>query len=239
MDAYKTTFITTKKIADDTLTTRLEKPSEFSFTPGQHIGVKLLDPPYTDDDGVIRTLSIASAPDTDYLEIATRDTQSAFKQSLKNMETGAPIEIDGPYGSMTLHKDTEKPGVFLAGGIGITPFASMIQDVIENKKEHILTLFFSNRAKETTPYLDKLRKYAATNSTFSFIPTMTRPNKSWSGETGHISASLLKKHIDSLKQSVYYIAGSTSFVKTMEEILEGLEVPELHIKAEMFSGYEK
>jgi ferredoxin-NADP reductase len=97
-----------------------ERPPGFAHLAGQNALFKLA--------GESRTFSIASAPHEPHLTVATRMRDSAFKRTLREAAPGLKVEIDGPAGMMVLHDDAARPAVFLAGGIGITPFLSMARD---------------------------------------------------------------------------------------------------------------
>jgi ferredoxin-NADP reductase len=114
------------EFAEGTMAFYFEKPSQFDFKPGQSADVTLLNPPETDSEGNTRTFSIASSPFENQLMFATRMRDTAFKRSLKKLALGAEVKIDSAMGSFTLHKNSAKPAVFLAGGIGITPFLSIV-----------------------------------------------------------------------------------------------------------------
>src|SRR6266853_2688919 len=94
----------------------------FVFKPGQCIRITLLDPLYKDKKSHARDFSIASSPGELSLMIATRMTGSAFKRSLADLPVGASVQVNGPYGDFFLDVDSMQPAIFLAGGIGITPF---------------------------------------------------------------------------------------------------------------------
>ena len=132
----------TKEAADSTLAVYMEKPDGFSFEPGQFVEVGLIDPPDTDAEGDSRAFTLASAPHELDLMIATRLRDTAFKRILKNLSTGAEINLDGPFGSFTLHRDGSRPAVFLAGGIGITPFRSILAQATKEALPHRLFLFY-------------------------------------------------------------------------------------------------
>jgi len=106
------------EVAEGTMAFHFEKPSQFDFLAGQSADVTLFNPPETDSEGNTRTFSLASSPFENHLMFATRMRDTAFKRSLKKVPLGTDVKIDSPMGSLTLHKNSVKPAVFLAGGIG-------------------------------------------------------------------------------------------------------------------------
>jgi ferredoxin-NADP reductase len=138
---------------------------------------------------------------------------------------------------MTLHDDPARPGVFLTGGIGITPFRSIALEAAHRSLPHRLHLFYSNRRPEDAAFLDELAGLEKLNPQFRFIATMTGSTQPWSGETGYINAEMLARYIDDLKSPVYYVAGPQGLVTTMRKTLSEAEVSEADIRAEEFSGY--
>ncbi len=229
-----------ENVADGTMAFYFEKPAGASFRAGQHLDVTLIDPPETDAEGNGRTFSLVNAPSESDLEIATRMRDTAFKRVLKNMEIGSAVRISPPHGSFTLHNDSSKPAVFLIGGIGITPVLSIIKDATERKLPHHLALFYSNRRPEDTAFLAELKELANKNPRFTFIPTMTEPEKSkeaWKGETGFIDRSMLERHLDTLQSNIYYLSGPPAMVAAMRKVLVDSAVSEDTIRTEEFSGY--
>src|SRR2546427_661655 len=105
-------------------------------------------------------LDLASAPPDDDVVVTTRMRDAAFKRVLGSMPIGATVQAEGPFGSFTLHINAAKPAVFLAGGIGITPFRSMIRDAAARKLPHHLYLFYSNNRPEDAAFLDELAALA-------------------------------------------------------------------------------
>ena len=195
-----------EQVCEGTMAFQFDKPDGFDFRAGQAVDVTLLNPPETDAEGNIRTFSIASSPFESRLMIATRMRDSAFKRVLKSMPLGSAVKIDGPSGSLTLHKNSSKPAVFLAGGIGITPFLSILRQAAHEKLPHQLYLFFSNRRPEDAPFLDTLNELQKTNPKFRFVPTMTEAGKShqkWIGQTGFIDSNMLANTVSSVQGPIY------------------------------------
>lgn len=229
-----------EQIAEGTMAFHFDKPEGFEFRPGQSIDVTLLNPPETDGEGNIRTFSIASIPSDADLMIATRMRDTAFKRVLRFMPLETQVRIDGPSGSFTLHKNSAKPAVFLAGGIGITPFLSMIRYASHERLPHELYLFYSNRRPEDAPFLNDLEELVKLNPDFHLVLTMTEMSKSsrpWSGETGSIDREMLTRHIHDLQGPIYYIAGPPLMVAAMRQMLVKAAVDEDDIRTEEFAGY--
>src|SRR6202047_4636521 len=107
---------------------------------------------------------------------------------------GSGVRIEGPMGSFGLHNNTARLAVFLAGGIGIAPFLSMISHATAEKLRHPIILFYANRYLEDAAFIDTLWKLERANPRFRFVPTLTRMsnnNGAWRGKTGHISSEML------------------------------------------------
>src|SRR5712691_8249693 len=128
------------EVAERTTAFRFEKPSNWTFKAGQALDMTLLDPPETDAEGNTRTFSIASAPHEDTLMVATRMRDTAFKRVLKTLPAGSTVKIEGPSGDLTLHNNAKRAAVLLAGGIGITPFRSMVCRAAIEKLPHRIFL---------------------------------------------------------------------------------------------------
>src|SRR3989344_5705320 len=120
-------FVRKEKVAEDTYFFYFDLAERgFVFLPGQYIDMVL---PHKDPDnrGIERSFTIASSPlDKKYLMVTTKTIKSSFKKALENLKSSQPVEFNGPWGGFVLKEEETFPRVFLAGGIGITPFHSMI-----------------------------------------------------------------------------------------------------------------
>src|SRR5262249_38813508 len=223
-----------------TMAFHLEKPPGFQFKAGQYMNVTLVDPPETDAEGNTRSFSIASAPFEADLVVATRMRDTAFKRVLRTLNLKSEIRISGPFGWFTLHPDASRPAVFLVGGIGITPFRSMILQAVKDKPAHKLYLFYSNRRPEDAPFLDELQTAEKQNPNYKFIGTMTDIRKSkrpWQGETGYITREMLTRWLRDLNGPIYYTAGPRAMVVAMREMLTTRDIGDDDIRTEEFTGY--
>jgi ferredoxin-NADP reductase len=240
VSAYASRLLNRVEVAEGTIAFHFEKPTGFDFKPGQSADLTLPNPPETDAEGNVRTFSIASAPFEDQLMFATRMRDTAFKRSLKKMPLGTVVKMDSAMGSFTLHKNSAKPAVFLAGGIGVTPFSSIVRQADHDRAPHKLYLFYSNRRPEDAPFVEVLQNLEKTNPQFRFIATMTemrRSKKTWNGETGRIDQELLSKYLNELRGPIYYVAGPPALVSGMRKMLVASGVDEDDIRSDEFSGY--
>lgn len=121
MSTYQTRLSGREEIAEGTMAFHFEKPVGFSFKPGQAIDVVLRGPATADAQSSRHTFSLVTAPFQDELVVATRMRDSAFKDALGSLSVGSPVNLEGAFGSLVLHNSRARPGVFIAGGIGITP----------------------------------------------------------------------------------------------------------------------
>jgi ferredoxin-NADP reductase len=225
-------------VAEGTMAFRFSKPDGFVFKAGQAIRLELIDPPAEAGQGS-RTLSLVSAPFEPELVVATRMRDSAFKRALKTLSDGASIRIDGPFGDLTLG-DTERPAAFIAGGIGITPFMSMLRQAAEDRSPQPLFLAYSNRRPEDSAFLDELQGLERQNKYFHLMATMTDMSKSareWSGETGFVDADMLKRFVGDLAAPMYYVVGPPAMVEAMQRTLGAAGIAEDKIRTEEFYGY--
>jgi ferredoxin-NADP reductase len=149
-------------------------------------------------------------------------------------------KLEGPMGSFTLHKNASKAAVLLAGGIGITPFYSILRNAAHEKLPHRLYLFYSNRRPEDAAFLSELRQLEEVNQYFRFAPTMTETAKShevWNGQTGFIDQQMVTRFLPDLHGPIYYIAGPPAMVAAMRQMLVSSGVDEDDVRTEEFAGY--
>lgn len=229
-----------RDIAEGTMEFTFERPEGFVYQSGQTVDITLIKPAETDEEGNSRTFSLVSSPQESVLKIATRMRDTAFKRILKNMEEGTLVSIDGPFGSFVLHENAARPAVFLSGGIGITPFHSIIRDASERNLPHTLFLFYSNRRPEDAAFLGELQELQEENLNFTLVATMTDMKKStevWKDEQGFINAAMLERHLPKDASPIYYLAGPQGMVTAMRTMLTESGISTDDIRFEEFAGY--
>lgn len=228
------------EVAHGTMAFYFDKPAGFSFRPGQAIDLVLADPAVAGTDSARHAFSIVSAPHQGELVVTTRMRDSAFKNALARLPVGGAAEVDGPFGSLTLHNKVDRAAVFIAGGIGITPFMSILQHAAYSALQHRLLLLYSNRRPEDSAFLSELQRLEGENPNFRLVATMTRMAESrqpWMGETGQIDEALLKRVTAGLANPIYYVAGPPAMVGALRDTLERAGADGDDIRSEEFFGY--
>jgi ferredoxin-NADP reductase len=211
---------------------------EVDFQPGQYFWVTLLDPPYDDEKGPKRHITVVTSPtERGVLGLATRVRDTAFKRSLAELPEGTEVEVEQPKGSFVLPEETDRPYVFVAGGIGITVFRCMLRYIADKGLSHRVTLVYSNRDRESTAFYDEVHELESVISNLEVVFTMTQ-DPGWDGETRRIDADMLRDHLgEELGSYTYLIAGPPAMVDGVAEALQGAGIPEDQVLPARFSGY--
>ncbi|MGH2464544.1 MAG: ferredoxin--NADP reductase [Candidatus Limnocylindrales bacterium] len=227
-------------VAAGTMAFLFAKPADWTYRAGQFIDITLLDPPETDAEGNTRGFSISSAPDEDVIMITTRLRDTAFKRVIQAMPSGTLVKVEGPFGDLQLHH-AARPAVVLTGGIGITPFRSiLVQAVRDGGLRYPVVVFYANRRPEDAAFLDELADLAQQDPHLTFVPTMSglsESDRGWEGERGRIDQSMLGRHLSDITAAIYYLTGPPGMVHGLRTMLVEAGVDEDDIRTEEFTGY--
>lgn len=240
MTVHQVTLVGREEIAEGTMAFHFQKPAGFHFKPGQAIDLILADPSSADAANARHTFSPVSAPFEGVLTIATRMRDSVFKNALATLPLGSVAGLEGPFGSMTLHSSRARPAVFIAGGIGVTPFMSILRQAARDQLVQRFVLVYSNRRPEDAAFLAELQELEHRNRNFRLVSTMTRMNGvglRWPGRTGQIDRDLIQLVSDETLSPIYYIAGSPSMVAGLRKLLTDAGVNDDDMRSEDFFGY--
>lgn len=236
MPIYTVKLVNRNTVATDTLQFDFEKPDGFNYLAGQYGGFNLINPSETDEKGTNRRFTLCSAPNEDLLSVVTRVQTSAFKKVLSTMPIGDEIKLVGPSGKFVLNEDNNQPVVFIAGGIGIAPFYSMLKDLVAQKSPRQVTLLYGNESLETAAYLNELNALSE-QIPLTVINTLSNPPSTWAEEKGYITHTMIKKYVSDITKPMFYVCGTPAMVTTMHETLQEMDIPEEHIQVEDFPGY--
>jgi len=211
---------------------------EVDFRPGQYFWVELPDRGHEDDRGLRRHFSVVTSPtERGVLGVCTRLRDTAFKKTLAELKVGDEVEVEPPKGDYMLPEDTSPHYVFVAGGIGITVFRSMLRYIADTGEPYRVTLVYSNRDRASTPFLDELQELERQIPGLRLLLTMTE-DEGWEGETRYVGPELLSDHLDGeLADYTYLVAGPPPMVEAVAGQLAEAGVPEEQVLPDRFSGY--
>ena len=236
---YKIEYIKKTKVSKDAWDLHFVKPKGFDYQPGQFIEAELRQV-HPDERGEKRWFTLSSSPTEDTLDITTRklDKHSSFKDVLFKLKPGDTIHIKGPDGSFVLPKKQSNM-VWIAGGIGITPFRSQLKYMLDRKIfDYKITLFHGNRTLEDNICRNLIEDYQKHNDDFQYIEVLSEVvGGEWGGETGYIDEHLIKKYIKDIESKDYYISGPEPMVDSMKEKLQSISIKDTSIHQDWFPGY--
>ncbi len=231
-------FLSKREVAENTFEVRFSKPENFEYRAGQFLHI-CLDVDADDRKANVRSMSLSSAPYETHLMVTMRMTGSAWKQKFLAMNAGDTFEIVGPRGRLFLHnEERERITVFIAGGIGVAPFRSMIFQEQHENSSRSLFLFHFNRRKRDITYFQELNDQQ--NERFHVINILTNSGEEpWVGEVGYCREELLQRYVPDYKTAIYYIIGVPEMVLAVQETLTLIGIAKEDIRGELFTGYSK
>lgn len=240
--AFSLPFVKKEQVAQDTWSYFFDRSSVlYDFQPGQYNRVTL-PITATDTRGNSRMFTVASSPmEKDFLMITTKRGMSDFKNAFYALTPGTPVQFFGPMGGFILPEDDVTPRVLLAGGIGITPFRSILVTAGAKNLSVPLTLVVSFSTGEEMVYYQELMDLSKSHPNIKIVYTITHPEESkapWEGEKGRISPEMIKKYVEDISKPIFMVSGPPAFVDgTVETLHTALHIAEENVKVDQFTGY--
>jgi len=206
-----------------------------SFSSGQYLEWTLAHDKY-DMRGIRRYFTIASSPNDPAIRLSTKfyEPASTFKKSLLSLRKGSTLVVSQLSGDFIMPRNPSRKIVFIAGGIGITPFISMIRDLIDRNKSRDIVLLYANRTATDTAYRDILN--TATAHGVQTVYAFSNEPKA-SGGISIINTDVIKSQIPDFSERVFYISGPHSMVAGIDTTLRELGIPSSQIKSDYFPGF--
>lgn len=233
----RATVAETREVAQGTLLVRFAVDDYPDYRPGAYFWVELPDRGHQDEKGLRRHISLVTSPTEEgVVGLATRLRDTAFKQTLAELQVGDEVQVEEPRGSFLLPEDTDVEYVFVAGGIGITVFRSMLRYVADTGAPYRVTLVYSNRDRASTPFLDELAELEERIAGLRVVPTMT-DDPEWEGETRRVDPAFLEDVLGGLDGRTFLVAGPPPMAEAVSEALRAAGVPEDRVLSDRFSGY--
>ena len=228
-----------KQLSLDTYAFAFNKTPNFKFTPGQYMEWTLRHK-NSDSRGNRRYFSIASSPSENEIIIAVKfyNPSSSYKKALLNMTEGQRIIAAQVAGDFVLPKKINKPLVFIAGGVGLAPFRSIIQHIVDNNLQVNIILFYSNREENEILFSDTFEKAQSLGvKTIYTLTDIDNIPSTWQWEKGYITEEMIRKYSSDFNQRTFYISGPQLMVQNFEKTLRSMQIPKKQIITDFFPGY--
>ena len=204
------------------------KPShQLAFVPGQYMEFTLAHP-QPDSRGNRRYFTLASSPTEENLRLGVRfyPEGSSYKRNLYWLDNRTIMLAGQVAGDFTLPRDPDQKLVFIAGGIGITPFRSMLKYLVDMKEPRDIVLFYANKTVDEIAYTDVLtqaRVLPGIRVFYTLTDTETIPHN-WRGLTGRINATMIRKLVPDFQNRTFYVSGPPDMVRATERMLKDMQV---------------
>lgn len=206
-------------------TFRFRSDEPLVWEAGQFVQVELPheDP---DDEGTARWFTNAAAPYEGVMQITTRVTRSTFKQALSRLEPGDAIELkEAPDGDFTW-EETDVPIVFVAGGIGVTPFHSILKQRFHDGEPLAVTLIYGSGSDDVA-FGDELAEWEESDPSLTVHRVVGEP----------LTVDVLTRLVPALTDCLVYVSGPEPMVEELGEALRDAGLPDLQLKEDFFPGY--
>jgi predicted ferric reductase len=206
------------------------KGKKIHYWPGQFMFIQLLR------DGRLSSphpFTISNSPTREHLSITPKDLGD-FTSTIKETRVGDKAYIDAPYGVFSFLNYDQEELVFIAGGIGITPFMSMLRYIYDLKLDLKVTLFWVNGSEMNLCFQEELRQIQEALPNVRVVLVMTRQDD-WEGEKGRLDADTIEKHLDTLDRKDFFVCGPVEMNRAVIALLKKMNVPSSRIHSELFS----
>jgi ferredoxin-NADP reductase len=234
-------LVSKTQLSKDTFLFGFKKPKDFNFIPGQYMEWTL---PHTKPDsrGNRRYFSISSSPTENEITMTVKfyDKASSYKSELFNLQDTKQIVAAQVSGDFVLPQDLKTPLVLIAGGVGIAPFRSMIQYIIDKNLMVDIILLYTNRTKADILFADIFTKAEVNDvKTIYNLTDAQNVSQDWEGSVGYITDEKIKQLIPDYKNRFYYLSGPQLMVQNFEGELTKAGISKKQIKTDFFPGYNE
>lgn len=229
------------KAANNTYDFIFKSDERLSFKPGQYLEWTLPQE-NPDSRGNRRYFTIASSPTEDDVLIGVKfyDNPSSFKETLATMKVGDEIVASQLSGDFTMPRDQRKKLVFIAGGIGVTPFRSIVKYLLDRNEKRDIVLFYSNNVAQDIAYkeiFDMARIRLNIKTIYTLTDKTVPLPANWAGKRGFVDEKMIKEEVPDYHERIFYISGPNAMVKAFKEILSKMGIEQSKIKTDYFPGY--
>lgn len=226
------------QVSKDVIDFLFTPSQKVAFTPGQYMEWTI--PHHMPDSrGNRRFFTIASSPTEDTIRLGVKfyEKGSSYKQVMQQLDATTPVVGAQLAGNFTLPKDATKKLVFIAGGIGVTPFRSMIKYLIDTNQKRDIVLLYSNKTEDEIVYQDVFRDAEKIGIKIVYVLTavdMIAPT--WQGKRGRIDAAMITAEVPDFQNRIYYLSGPYAMITAFEKVLKDMGIRGSQIKKDFFPG---
>jgi ferredoxin-NADP reductase len=211
---------------------KTERP--VSYTAGQFTELTIPHK-HPDKRGVKRWFTLSSSPTDELLSITTKfavDKSSSFKKALFKLQPGTELHMAEPMGDFVLPKLIQTPLVFVAGGIGITPFHSILKWLTDTHETRPIKLLYGVRTEDEIIFQDTFRKVGIEPAI-----VVSEPSDAWGGERGRLSAELILGLEKPPEDGLIYVSGPEPMVEALEKDLHKAGLDKRRFVGDFFPNY--
>jgi ferredoxin-NADP reductase len=230
----KVTFVRQEPVADHITTFWFQPERPVRYSAGQYTEL-YLPHEHVDERRDKHWFTLSSSPTDPMLSITTKfaqDRSSSFKQTLQALAPGSHVHMAAPMGDFILPKDASIPLLFVAAGIGCTPFHSIIKYLQDHEESRDITLLYGVHNLEQIAFRDTFEKLGD-----HWHLVLDAPPPEWQGYTGHITTEIILENITDPQKQQVYISGPEPMVETLTKELDASGFPKNHIRTDYFPGY--
>lgn len=226
-------------VAHDVMDFVFKPEKKMAYVPGQYMEWTL--PHHNSDSrGNRRYFTLASSPTEDNIRLGVKfyEKGSSYKKNLYNLTSATPLVGSQLAGEFTLPPDLRKKIVFIAGGIGITPYRSMVKFLVDRKEKRNIIILYANKTAEEIVYrdvFDQAQRVCGIKTVYTLTDMKSIP-KSWNGKTGRINETMIREEVSDYKDRYFYLSGPYSMITSFEAVLTGMGVHQDKIKKDFFPG---
>ncbi len=227
------------KLSPDTVDFAFAAPNSIAFAPGQYMEWTL-DHTRADSRGNRRFFTLASSPTENTLHLGVKfyEQGSTYKRALWRLNRRTTLLAGQIAGDFTLPDDPNTKLVFIAGGIGITPFRSMLKYLVDTKQRRDVVLFYANKTVGDIVYQDVLteaNRKLGVQTIYTLTDTSSVP-RNWSGHVGRIDPNMIARAVPDYRERIFYLSGPPEMVRSYERMLKRMHVSGRQIKKDFFAG---
>lgn len=220
-----------KKIVEshDVISFLFEPMKKIDFRPGQYLEWQLSHK-NTDERGIRRYFTISSSPSEKFIMLTTKfaEKSSSFKIALRNLELGEEVTVLGLEGDFTLPREEKRKLCFIAGGIGITPFRSMVKYLLDQNQERDIILLYCAKAADEFVFKDIFESAKSIGIKTVYVATDT---------SGFLDRKKISLEVTDFRNRLFYISGPHSMVDVFRKTLKDMGVARTQLKIDFFPGY--